>query len=70
MNTPKAAWNAAASVESPSENSPERKDTVAAPIGWDPYEVWRTRVLMQDAVLGTPAGKNEPPSRPFLIRSS
>jgi len=68
MNTPKAAWSAAAPVESLHDRSSEREDITAASTGWDPYEVWRTRVLKRDSTSDTPAGKNDPLLR-TLIRS-
>jgi len=69
MNTPKAAWTAAESVES-HDRSPERQDIAATSTGWDPYEVWRTRVLKPAAVSDSPAGKGDPLPLPFLIRST
>jgi hypothetical protein len=55
------------SVESSPDRSSERQDAAAASTGWDPYEVWRTRVLQVPASDAT--GKSEPPPRPFLIRA-
>jgi hypothetical protein len=69
MNTPKTAWIAAASAESSVDRGSERKDAAAgAKKGWDPYEVWRTRVLGQipSAESATP---NKQPPRPLLIRA-
>jgi len=69
MNTPKAAWSAAASVEPLHDDSSERQDLGTASTGWDPYEVWRTRVLKRDSTSDAPAGKNDLLPRPTLIRS-
>jgi len=68
MITPKAAWSAAASVEPLHEQSSQPQDLGTASTGWDPYEVWRTRVLKRDSTSDTPAGKNDPLLR-TLIRS-
>ncbi len=68
MNTPKTAWIAAASAESSVDRGSEQKAAAIAKKGWDPYEVWRTRVLGQtpSAENATP---NEQPPRPLLIRA-
>lgn len=68
MNTTNAARTAAGSGESPPVRGTERKDA-AASTGWDPYEVWRTRVLKNEPPRDAATANNEPPPRPLLIRA-
>src|SRR5262249_26250823 len=66
MNTPNAAWTAAVATESPPNGSSERQDASAS-TAWNPFEVWRTRVLEQPPISGPPAGKADSAPRPFLV---
>ena len=72
MSTLKAAGIVAVIVNSP---PPEGSDGPAAdtraPTGWDPLEVWRTRVLLPRLEQGEGVQqRTDATPTPFLVRSS
>jgi hypothetical protein len=69
MSISKAAGTAAALVDSTSLRAVERHE---APTGWDPYDVWRTRVLGQprQPTDQTAANRRDTAGKPVLLRSA
>jgi hypothetical protein len=69
MTSLKAAGNAAVYLNSVAPAGAEGSEK--SPNGWDPYEVWRTRVLLprlEEKLLV--AERNDSPTKPFLVRSA
>jgi hypothetical protein len=63
----KAAGNAAVLVDSTPLRAADRPE---AALGWDPFEVWRTRVLAPRLAESAAASRVEPAVKPRLVRSA
>ena len=69
MTLLKAAGNAAIYLNSVTPAMAESSEK--SPNGWDPYEVWRTRVLLprlEEKQLAIE--RNDSPTKPFLVWSA
>lgn len=68
MTISKTAGNAVALVDSTSLRAVERHE---ASTGWDPYDVWRTRVLLVPTLPDhAVANRSDTAVKPFLVRSA
>jgi hypothetical protein len=69
MNTPKAAGLLA--VPHKAHGAKPSPDAVPTPqSGWDPYEVWRTRVLQPRLEPRAAEARADASPKPFLVRST
>jgi hypothetical protein len=69
MTMPKAAVSAAVLADSAIEHAHEPA-LAESPSGWDPYEVWRTRVLLPRLEEQTVVARGGTTTvKPFLVRT-
>jgi hypothetical protein len=69
MNTPKAAGRVAVPPKS-HDAKPPAAGAGSSEAGWDPYEVWRTRVLQPRNEPRAAETRAETSPKPFLVRST
>ena len=70
MKKTPTAWIAASpsAASTPENQEPNHGESA----GWDPYEVWRTRVLLprlQESAAAEQPKKAEPLMKPYLLRT-
>jgi hypothetical protein len=68
MTSSKAAGKAALTLAS--SVKPRNEEPKAASAGWDPFEVWRTRVLLPRLEEKQLATADQPAADPRLVRSA
>ncbi len=70
MNNSKASGLAAVHVKPHGGTKSGTAPAAATDMGWDPFEVWRTRVLEQRREPRVAEARGDSNAKPFLVRTT